>query len=242
MVIVPLGQGGELVEALFVARPNRFVIEARLAGETVRAHLADRGRLTEALQPRRRLLLARRPAGRRTTAFQAVAAILTEPGVAPERLVGLDTLLPNRLIGAALRTGALPPFTKYDVIRAEANAGRSRFDFHLTGEAGACLLEVKSAGHIVGGRALFPDAPTARGARHLSELAELARHGTRAAVVFVAQGDVTAIVMNIAVDPDFAAALNAAANAGVEVFGYACPLTRAGLALGSAVNVERAVL
>lgn len=239
MIRIPLGQGGALVEAIFVARPNRFVVEALLDDRLVRAHLADRGRLTEALQPGRRLLLAHRPASGRATAFQAVAAIVPGLDDATERLIGLDTILPNRLIGAALRARALPPFAEYDRVRAEFTVGRSRFDFQLSGADGACLLEVKSAGHLVGARALFPDAPTARGARHLGELAAVARQGARAAVVFVAQGDVAAIAMNTAVDPGFAAALHSAAADGVEIFGYACPLTRAGLALGAAVAVER---
>jgi len=233
-ILVPLGRGGQLHEALFLARPNRFLVDAELGGATVQAHLADRGRLKETLVPGARLLLAHQPAPGRKTAYQAVAAIHAGP---PERLMGLDTHLPNRLIEAALRAGALPPFARYPQVRREATVGASRFDF-LLGEASApCLLEVKSASLLIAGVAHFPDAPTERGRRHLGELAALAQAGTRAAVVFVAQGSASAVAMHTAVDPQFALALADAARRGVEVYAYACPLTRAGIALGHEIPV-----
>jgi sugar fermentation stimulation protein A len=229
---IPLGGGGALHEATFVARPNRFVVDALLGGEVVRAHLADRGRLRETLVPGARLLLAERDGAARATRFQAVAAYVGE------RLASIDTQLPNRLIAAALRAGALPMFAAYTHIRPEARVGSSRFDFQLSGPQGQCLLEVKSAGLIVDGCALFPDAPTDRGARHLRELADHAHQGTRTAVLFVAQGTAAAIAMYRAIDPAFADELGRAAAAGVEVYGFSCPITPAGIALGEAVPVS----
>jgi sugar fermentation stimulation protein A len=198
----------------------------------VRAHLADRGRLKETLVPGARLLLAHRDGPGRATAFQAVAAYVGE------RLASIDTALPNRLVEAALRAGALAPFACYDRIRREATVGPSRFDFLLEGERGCCLLEVKSAGLVVDDRALFPDAPTTRGRRHVQELAEHARSGVRSAVVFIAQGQAAAVAMETAIDPEFAAALAEARAAGVEVRGYSCPLTPAGIALGAEIPVQ----
>ena len=96
-IYVPLGGGAELVEASFVARPNRFVIEALLGGELVRAHLHDRGRLKDTLIPGARLLLAHKSGPKRATAFQAVAAYIGD------HLSSIDTVLPNRLIELALR-------------------------------------------------------------------------------------------------------------------------------------------
>ncbi len=236
MICVPLGFGGELVEATFLARPNRFLVEAELDGAVVQAHLADRGRLRETLVPGARLLLARRPPEGRKTCFQAVAAVADR-----DRLVSLDTHLPNRLILAALRAGALPHFAGYTSVRPEARSGHSRFDFLLEGPEGRCVLEVKSAGYVAGGVALFPDAPTGRGLRHLEELGALAQAGQRAAVLFAAQGDAQAVAMNTAIDPAFAAGLERAMAAGVEVYAFACPLSRAGIMLGAEIPVRRAL-
>lgn len=228
---IPLGFGSELVEATFVARPNRFIVEALLDGALARAHMADRGRLEDTLLPGTRLLLARRAGAGRKTAFQAVAAYRGE------ELASLDTHLPNRLIEAALRAAALPQFAVYPSFRREVPIGASRFDFQLADGAYRCTVEVKSAGLVADRLGLFPDAPTERGRRHLQELAALARAGERAAVVFVAQGDVLAVHINSVVDLAFAAELGLAARAGVEIYGYACPLSGAGIRLGPAVPV-----
>src|SRR4051812_2570759 len=92
---IPLGSGGALVEATFLSRPNRFLVNAELNGTVVQAHVADRGRLNETLLPGVRLLLACHAGAHRKTAFQAVAAIREV-----NDLVSLDTHLPNRLIEA----------------------------------------------------------------------------------------------------------------------------------------------
>ncbi len=233
----PLGRGGAIVGATFVARPNRFLVEALLDGAIVQAHLADRGRLKETLLPGARLLLARATGtALRKTQFQAVAAYVETPD--GPRLASLDTHLPNRLIETALRQGALEPFAAYPHIRREVTVGASRFDFVVSDGARRCLIEVKSAGLVLGDVALFPDAPTTRGARHLHELAELAGRGEQTALVFVAAGAQAQVVaINDAIDPAFSQALAHARQAGVAVHAYACPLDAAGITLGPSIPV-----
>ena len=242
---IPLGSGGPLVEAIFQSRPNRFLVLAELDGTIVQAHLADRGRLKDTLVPGARLLLARHAGARRKTAFQAVAAFRAANSLAAgstilsaATLVSLDTHLPNRLVEAALRAQALPPFQGYVSLRREVTVGGSRFDFQLADGGRSCIVEVKSAGLVRDQIGLFPDAPTERGRRHVAELAALARAGQRVAVVFVAQGgDARAVQVDTQIDPAFGAALRAAAAAGVEVYAYACPLTHAGIWLGQPIPV-----
>jgi sugar fermentation stimulation protein A len=242
---IPLGYGGKLVTATFVARPNRFVVEAQLDDQLVLAHLADRGRLTETLRPGTTLLLAQRGGAQRKTAWQAVGAYAARwpwqtPGQTPVdelRLVSLDTQLPNRLLDAALRAGELVPFAHFGTVRREVRAGTSRFDFQLENATSRCTLEVKSAGLIHNGVALFPDAPTTRGRRHLGELGALVASGERAAVVFVAQGQADTIAMHTMIDPAFAAELQRVQAFGVEVYGYTCPLSPTGIRLGPAIPV-----
>jgi sugar fermentation stimulation protein A len=231
-VRVPLAGGGAVHEGQFLARPNRFVVTVELDGAAVAAHVADRGRLHETLIPTARVWLVERPGAHRATRYQAAVALVGE------RRTSIDTLLPNRLVVAALRAGALPAFAGYERIRAEARVGDDRFDVALDGAAGTCLLEVKSAALILDGTAWFPDAPTARGARHLRHLAGHRRAGLRTAVLFVAQGRAARIVINHAIDPAFVQALDDAARAGVTVLGYDGRLDRDGLSLGAPVPVE----
>lgn len=229
-VRVPLVGDAPLYDARFLARPNRFVVEAELSsGEQISAHCADRGRLLW-LVPGLPLLVGHKPAAGRKTSYQVAAAWIDGAWSS------LDTHLPNRLIEHALRLGALPQFASYPTIKREARHGSSRFDFLLADGDRQCYVEVKSVGHVEDGVGRFPDAPTERGRRHLEELAALAASGTRTAVIFVAQNaNATVVMPDRAIDPDFAATLGAVMQAGVEIYAYRCPLERNGITLTQAI-------
>lgn len=159
----------------------------------------------------------------------------------------VDARLPPRLFAAALTRGALPGFTGYRVLRAEPRFGRSRFDLLLE-PAGPetdpdscrpCLVETKSVTLVQQGRALFPDAPTARGARHMEELAAAVQSGHRAAAVFVVQRqDACSFAPHDPIDPDFGRALRRSAAAGVEVLAYRCRVSEAGISLAEPLPVN----
>jgi sugar fermentation stimulation protein A len=231
-----------LREARFLERPNRFVVHARLRdGRRVAAHLADPGRLRELLLPGRRLWLRPAASSSRKTGWSAT---LVE---APDGsgLVSLDSTLPNRLIARALAEGAVEELRGWRLERAEHTVGRSRFDFLLHRRRGGrgprrMLLEVKSVTLVEGRVGLFPDAVTARGARHVRELTALQRSGGWAtAVLFVLQRpDADRITPDAAIDPEFAAALTQARRAGVRMLGRRCLVDLEGLALGPAVPVR----
>ncbi len=229
-VRVPLVGGAPLLDATFLARPNRFVVEAHLAsGETITAHCADRGRLIWLL-PGLPLLVGHKPAPGRKTGYQVAAAWSSGAWSS------LDTHLPNRLIEQALRLGALPQFSAYPTMKREARHGNSRFDFLLDDGAQKCYVEVKSVGQVFDGVARFPDAPTERGRRHLQELAALAAADIRTAVIFVAQhAHATVVAPDRSIDPAFADTLGDVIQAGVEVYAYCCPVERNGITLNRAI-------
>jgi len=208
---------GPLEAATFVERPNRFIVRCRMEdGAVVAAHLADPGRLSDLLAPGRRLWLRRSDNPARRTAWSAVLAERPDG----KGLVSVDSTLPNRLIAHALREQALPELREWAPLRAEWRHGASRFDFVLAADDGRRLaLEVKSVTLVEGDVAYFPDAVTARGARHVRELAEIVRQdGWEGAVLFVVQRDDAAEVRPDArVDPGFAEALALAADAGVRL-------------------------
>lgn len=215
---------GEVVRGTLVARPNKFLAICRIGRRTVEAHVPDRGRCLDLLVPGRELGIVRlqasdlRPQVRRTR-YTAVLAcsgqgtwVSLDPGGAP------------RLVEEALRRKLLPGLAGYQVVRREVAVGQSRIDLllacSLRPEARGLLCEVKSVGAQEQGIALFPDAPTTRGVRHL-EL--LARRGANAAVVFCAQrGDVDAVAPDHAIDPDFGKALRRADRAGVRLLALRC--------------------
>lgn len=231
--------GGPLEPAIFVERPNRFVVRCRLErgdpANVVEAHLADPGRLRELLVAGARLWL--RPADRpgRRTRWSAVLVEHGDSG-AP---VSVDTTLPNRLVARALESGFLDELGGWRLDTAEWSHGGSRFDFLLSRRKERLVLEVKSVTLVEHGWALFPDAVTVRGTRHVRELARVAvRSGWHAAVLFVLQRpDAARIRAAPSIDPDFAEALSRAASAGVRILGRRCDVRRDEVLLGDPVPV-----
>jgi sugar fermentation stimulation protein A len=225
----------EVQPATFVARPNRFLVLAKLEnGQEVRVHCPDPGRLRELLCPGVRLYVSRAQASAhrqaRRTAYDLRFAVHPQAGT----LVSLDSRLPNVFVADALQRGLLPLFGKISQVQAEVVGPstrpgvRSRFDFLLTDDQGAqTWLEVKSVTLVEEGVARFPDAPTVRGARHLRELAEIADAGrARAALLFVVQRpDADCLMPHRLRDPEFAVALDGAANSGVGIYALTCRLT-----------------
>jgi sugar fermentation stimulation protein A len=232
-VMVRLPQG--LVPVEFRRRLNRFAVEARGpdGGRPLYLHLANSGRMRELLVPGAAGLAELRAGpGRRTDG----SLLLIRSG---GRWVGLDAHLPNRLFAAGLGTDQLAPFRGSSGWRAEYPLDGERVDFLVAGPWGDCLVEVKSCNRVDDGVALFPDAPTARGTRHLRLLARRAAAGGRAAVVWIVQRDDAAWLRPFAeADPAFADAARAAAAAGVELYAYRCAVSPEGVALAGAIPVE----
>jgi sugar fermentation stimulation protein A len=168
--------------ATFLERPNRFLVRCRLRGRTVSAFLPNPGRLRELLLPGRRVHLVRgQDHPSRKTRYTAVAF---ERNGHP---IVLDTHKTNDVARRLIELDLVPGLKGARVTRAEVKVGRSRFDFLLSQGDANMLLEVKSctlAGEKV---AMFPDAVTERGARHVRELARIAEQGTRTSVLFVVQ-------------------------------------------------------
>lgn len=205
--------------------------------ELVDVHMADPGRLRELLLPEKRIWL--KPAENPARKTRWTAVLVESPS--GEELVSLDTTLPNRLIGDALERGALDEFADWALERAEFVHGRSRLDFLLRSEDGRRLaLEVKSVTLVEDGVALFPDAVTERGARHVRELAEIAgKQGWEAAVLFVLQrSDGQTIRAAEEIDAGFASALVEGRAAGVRVFGRRCRVYLDRVELGPPVPVD----
>jgi sugar fermentation stimulation protein A len=208
----------KLVAGRFVRRNNRFRVTVEVEGQGVWAHLPNPGRLGELLVPERRVLLVERSGAKRKTGYDL--SLIEVDG----RWVSLDARLPNDLVEEALSAGRLAPLAGYPSMRREVPFGHSRFDFELEAPGRpSCLLEVKSVTLVVDGLGCFPDAVTARGRRHVEELADAVEAGYRAAVVFVVQrDDAVGFRIHDESDPDFGRALREAARRGVEVYAYAC--------------------
>lgn len=223
----------EWIEATLVARDNRFRATVQLGKDQVKAHVANPGRLGELLVPGRPVLLSEHKSDKRRTDYD-----LTLVNVDGE-WVSVDSRLPNELVHEALLGKQVDAFRKYAVVRREVMQGHSRFDFQLEGpNLPTCWLEVKSVTLLRFGLGCFPDAVTARGRRHVEELALAVANGHRAAVLFCVQRrNVAGFCPHDEADPAFGLALREAHRRGVEVYAYRCHIDLEGAQLAEQVSV-----
>ena len=186
-------QYGQVIRGRFLARPNRFIAHVALpGGETVVCHVKNTGRCRELLTPDAAVYLERAANPDRRTAYDLIAV---EKG---DKLINMDAQAPNRVF--AEWAHIFDPTAR--LVKPEFTFGRSRLDFCLQGPQGLHLVEVKGVTLEDGGHALFPDAPTERGVRHLRELASAVALGHRATVFFVIQmAEVTDFAPNDATLP-----------------------------------------
>ena len=219
-----------MVSGVFRNRPNRFIAHVEIGGEMQVVHVKNTGRCRELLVPGCRVWCQRADNPARKTQFDLIAV---EKGL---RLINMDSQAPNRAAGEWLASGGLG---EVENLRPETTHGDSRFDFSFTRAGKPCFLEVKGVTLEADGVCAFPDAPTQRGAKHLRGLAEAARQGYGAYVLFVIQmADVKYLHPNDRTDPAFGTALREAAKQGVQVLAVQCRVTPESMEITEFVPVE----
>ena len=224
-----------LVPAVLIRRYKRFLADCRLEdGREVTAHCANPGSMKGLKDEGIRIWLEPNDDPKKKLKY---GWRLVEH--ADGHFTGVDTSVPNRALRMALEAGEVPELVAPSV-RAEVKYGEnSRIDFLLTGDGPECYVEVKSVTLCrTPGLAEFPDSVTARGAKHMGELAEMARQGHRAVVFFLVQRtDCTHVDIARDIDPTYAQAFDAARAAGVEVIAYDTRITPEGVWLGQRLPV-----
>jgi sugar fermentation stimulation protein A len=228
-----------LIPGTLIARYRRFLADVRLdGGEVVTAHCPNTGFMLGCQEPGMRVWLSRADDPRRKLRYtwELVAA---RPGV----LVGIHTGRTNALVAEAIAAGAVAELAGYSAIRREVKFGRenSRIDLLLTADGRPdCYVEVKNVTAAVrDGIALFPDAVSARGAKHLRELMHVVEQGRRAVIFFCVQrGDVHEVRPADEIDPRYGRTLREALAAGVTALAYRAVVEPGTVRLGDAVPVN----
>lgn len=218
-----------MCRGIFLSRPNRFIAHVQIDGESQVVHVKNTGRCRELLVPGAEVWCQRSDNPSRKTKYDLIA--VNKAG----RLINMDSQAPNAAAGEWLASGGLGPVEQ---LRPEQTHGDSRFDFSFEKQGQPCFLEVKGVTLETDGVCAFPDAPTERGAKHLRGLAQAAREGYGAYVLFVIQmEDVKFLHPNEERDPAFAAALREAAQAGVRILALDCRVTPEEMTLQTPVPV-----
>lgn len=217
--------------ATFIERPNKYLVRARLdGGQEIEAHLADPGRLKELLFPGARGWVVPASGPKRKTAHDFIA--VDHAGT----IVSVDTRVPNKYVKGLLENQYLFPFA-FDAIRPEFPFGeKSRIDFLATRGTHRYLIEVKSVTLVEDGIALFPDAPTTRGTRHVHELMRSIDLGYVPVIVLVIQrDDVQSFQPHARMDPEFAAAFTKAKSSGVMIKAFS---SKSFIAVDGSLRIE----
>ncbi|MEM3703923.1 MAG: DNA/RNA nuclease SfsA [Candidatus Bathyarchaeia archaeon] len=206
---------GKLLNGTFKARVTRFSVLVQVGDKTVVCFLPNPGRLEELLTFDAQAVLKEAGRGERKTLYDLVGVYHGN------QIVSVDSRLPNRLVFEALKNRNLPELSQYAKIKPEHLYGHTRFDFLLSNNNAPCLLEVKSCTLVKDGVAMFPDAPTKRGTRHVLELVKAKNSGYRTCILFMIQRtDMYAFKPNDKMDVAFGKALREAMERGVEVYAY----------------------
>lgn len=219
------------VKAVFIERPNRFVAKVNLNGEEIYCHVKNTGRCRELLVPGVTVWLEDSENPNRKYRYSLVTV---KKG---NRLVNMDSQAPNKAVGEWLRNGGL--FKNITLLKAEKTYKHSRFDFYCEYEDKKAFIEVKGVTLENDNIVSFPDAPTERGARHVSELADCLKEGYEAYVVFVVQmKDVLHFEPNALNDPAFASALKEAVKRGVRAIAVDCDVSDGEVVIKDFVDVK----
>jgi sugar fermentation stimulation protein A len=217
-----------LLRGTLIRRYKRFLADVRLDdGRLVTATCPNTGSMLGLAEPGFIVWLSESDSPTRKYRFtwELVEADL---GQGPA-LVGINTSRPNQLVAEAVAARRIRALAGYPALRREVKYGEnSRIDLLLEcGKKGLCYVEVKNV-HLSRrhGLAEFPDSVTARGTKHLAELARMVRDGHRAVMVFLVQrGEARRLAFARDIDPGYAIAFDAATAAGVEAIALRCRMT-----------------
>jgi sugar fermentation stimulation protein A len=225
-----------LIPGRLIRRHKRFLADVELeTGQLVTAHTPNTGRMTGCSSPGSRVYLSEAESPKRKLRY--TLEIVRAGSV----LVGVNTLVPNRLIRDAITAGEIPELQGYDSIRSEVAYGEaSRIDLLLEKPGTRCYVEIKNVTLADRGVARFPDAVTKRGRKHLEELKRaVRRRRQRGVVLFLVQrGDCRRMAPADGIDPEYGRTLREVMAAGVEALAYRARVTSRSIRLDRRIPVE----
>lgn len=203
-----------IIPATFLSRPNRFIAHIKVNHKEEICHVKNTGRCQELLLPGTEIYVQTNNNPTRKTKFDLITV---KKG---ERLINMDSQVPNKIVGEWLAAGNLPGVT---FVKPECKYANSRFDFYLEFGEQKAFMEVKGVTLEENGIVRFPDAPTERGLKHLHELCACTKENYKAFVFFVIQMQgVKYFEPNWATHAAFGQALKDAQVAGVKILAYDC--------------------
>lgn len=225
-----------LIPGKILKRYKRFLADIELEnGEVIVAHTANTGSMKTCWEPGWPVLLSHHDNPKRKLKYSLE---LTHNG---DTWIGINTSLPNKVAAEGIQSGVVKELQGYENLKPEAKVGKSRIDILLSNDKDdLCYVEVKNVTLLGENRAaIFPDAVSTRGQKHLEELTSLVKEGIRSAMLFVVnREDVDTFSPADHIDPDYGRLLREAHDAGVEILAYQCHVGPKGIALKKKLPVK----
>jgi sugar fermentation stimulation protein A len=224
-----------VVKGIFLSRPNRFIAKVNINGVEEIVHVKNTGRCKELLLKGATVYLSLSDNPLRKTKYDLIAVEKTlQDG--SSILINMDSQIPNTVVCEFIRNSGL--FSKKAIIKREVTFENSRFDIFVEDENRKAFIEVKGVTLEKDGLALFPDAPTERGVKHLRELIKAKEEGYEAYAFFVIQMDgIEKFMPNAKMHNEFAVALKEAEKSGVKILAYNCKVTEDSIKINRKVSV-----
>ena len=224
-----------ITKAVFINRPNRFIANVSLNGKTEVVHVKNTGRCKELLTEGCTVFLTHCESASRKTSYDLVCAKKERENL-PDLLINLDSQAPNLAAKEWLESGRY--FSTEAKVKSEVRFGNSRFDFYIEDKGRKAFLEVKGVTQEFSGEAMFPDAPTERGIKHIEELIACKKAGFDAYILFVIQmKEIFRFTPNKQVHEEFAQALKKARENGVEILAFDCIVTEDSMEISDEIPV-----
>ena len=225
----------KIIPAIFISRPNRFIAHVYIDGKVETVHVKNTGRCRELLTEGCTVYLSVADNPSRKTGYDLVAVEKKRHNKMP-LLINMDSQIANDVAAEWLTSGNL--FSLSASVRREVTHGNSRFDFYVEDGERKAFVEVKGVTLEHDGVAMFPDAPTERGVKHVKELAALIDKGFEAYVLFIVQmKDIRLMRPHDAMHKAFGDALREAAQKGVAVLAVDCLVTEDSIVADQQISV-----
>ena len=218
-----------IYQAVFINRINRFIAEIEIEGKREICHVKNTGRCKELLIEGSKIFVEKSMNPERKTAYDLISVYKNDV------LFNIDSIAPNKVFGESI----LSIFPNAENIKSEVKYSNSRFDFAFTNNGKKAFAEVKGVTLEKDGMALFPDAPTLRGIKHLNELCLCKKEGFEAYAVFILAFKGADIFMpNRETHPEFAKALINAEKCGVNLLAFDCNVSENSITLDKEIKIS----
>lgn len=220
-----------IVKGTFLKRPNRFIAHVLINGKEEIVHVKNTGRCKELLIEGATVYLQLSNNPNRKTRYDLISVFKND------NLINMDSQVPNVVCADALANGDIKEIGVVDFIKREVNYGDSRYDIYYEKNGKKGFIEIKGVTLENNTLAMFPDAPTSRGQKHINGLIDAVKNGYEANVLFLIQMEnVSHFTTNKATDPSFSDAVKDAFENGVKILVYNCNVTKETISLKDQIN------